>query len=236
MTSSSLRVVRLHATPVAIEPVRSSMARLWPEIEAVNLLDDSLTIDRAKEGPDLSNTLCERFVPVWIYLEARLLLGAQGPIWRRQGASRALARTCSAFGPAIDRVAAEVPIPVLKPNEAMFREAIAAGTRIGMLATFAPAVSTMINEFELYVAETGKAATLDTVIVPEAIDLLRLGDSTTHNRLIAEQAPSLAQHDAIMLAHLSTSRALEAVRSVVNVPALSAPDAAVKRMRALVMT
>jgi hypothetical protein len=37
-----------------------------------------------------------------------------------------------------------------------------------------------------------------------------------------------------MLAHFSTSRAADAVRGVVDVPVLTAPDAAVSRMRALV--
>ena len=53
----------------------------------------------------------------------------------------------------VDRISPEAPIPVLKPNEAMFREAIGRGRRIGMLATFAPSVLTMTEEFEQFVAE-----------------------------------------------------------------------------------
>ncbi|MXQ13187.1 aspartate/glutamate racemase family protein [Microvirga makkahensis] len=203
-----------------MEPIKSAMSRLWPEAEAVNLLDDGLTIDRAKDGPELSEALIERFVDFGRYASR---IGADG-----------ILITCSAFGPAIDRMAAELPIPVLKPNEAMFREAIAAGRRIGMLATFAPAVSTMEEEFAQFTAEAGAFSTLDTIVVPEAIDLLRRGDADTHNRLVAEMAPKFAQHDAIMLAHFSTSRAADAVRRTVGVPVLAAPEAAVGRMRTLV--
>lgn len=220
MPKSAPRIVLLHATPVAMEPIKSAMSRLWPEAEAVNLLDDGLTIDRAKDGPELSEALVERFVDFGRYA-ARI--GADG-----------ILVTCSAFGPAIDRMAAELSVPVLKPNEAMFREAIAAGRRIGMLATFAPAVSTMEEEFAQFTAEAGASNSLDTIVVPEAIDLLRRGDAETHNRLVAEMAPKFAQHDAIMLAHFSTSRAAEAVRRTVNVPVLAAPEAAVSRMRTLV--
>ena len=198
----------------------AAMARLWPEAEAVNLLDDSLTTDRAKDGADLSEELIERFVAFGRYADR---IGADG-----------ILVTCSAFGPAIERMADELPVPVLKPNEAMFRAAIAAGGRIGMLATFAPAVSTMTEEFGQFASDTGSAATLDTIVVTDAIDLLRKGDAAAHNRLVAARAPELAKHDAIMLAHFSTSRAVEAVRAVVDVPVLSAPDAAVLRMRVLV--
>jgi Asp/Glu/hydantoin racemase len=218
--AAAARIVLYHATPVAMDPVKASMARLWPEAEAVNLLDDGLTIDRAKEGSQLSEGLIERFLDFGRYAHR---IGADG-----------ILVTCSAFGPAIERMAEELPIPVLKPNEAMFREAIAAGGRIGMLATFKPAISTMRNEFEQFVSEIGAKATLDTIVVDDAIDLLRKGDADSHNRLVAKRAPELGAHDAIMLAHFSTSRAAEAVRAVVGVPVLSAPDAAVIRMRGLI--
>jgi Asp/Glu/hydantoin racemase len=214
------RIVLLHATPVAMDPVKAAMASLWPEAETVNLLDDGLTIDRAKDGPELSEELVQRFVDFGRYAQR---IGADG-----------ILITCSAFGPAIDRMEQELPLPILRPNEAMFREAIAAGSRIGMLATFAPSVATMEEEFRQFAEEAGAAATLETIVVPDAIDLLREGDADAHNRLVAELAPRFADHDAIMLAHFSTSRAAERVRSKVEVPVLAAPEAAVTRMKTLI--
>jgi hypothetical protein len=92
----------------------------------------------------------------------------------------------------------------------------------------------MTDEFDEYVAQAGVKATLTTIVVKDAIDLLRGGDADSHNRLVAERAPELAHCDAIMLAHFSTSRAAAAVRACVTVPVLTAPHAAVERMRALV--
>jgi Asp/Glu/hydantoin racemase len=213
------RIVLLHATPVAMEPIRTAFAERWPEAETVNLLDDGLSLDRARETT-LSEVLIDRFVDFGLY---GTNMGADG-----------ILITCSAFGPAIDRLIGKVPVPVLKPNEAMFRAALLAGKRIGMLATFGPAVATMTDEFNEFVAETGSSATLSTVLVPNAIDLLKGGDVVAHNRLVAARAHELAECDAIMLAHFSTSRAAEAVRNVVSVPVMTAPHAAVDRMRALV--
>ncbi len=218
--SQKPRIVLLHGTPVAVEPIQRSFAARWPEAEIVNLLDDSLSVDRAKDH-DLTPRMFERFVELGNYAHR---LGA-----------RAILVTCSAFGPAIERMTRELPVPVLKPNEAMFREAIAKGRKIGMLATFAPSLITMTDEFDQFVQETGSQATLRTIVVEGAMDALRKGDAARHNQLIAARAPELADCDAIMLAHFSTSRAAADVSATVRVPILTAPDAAVDRIKAVVM-
>ena len=217
--SKKPRIVLLHGTPVAMEPIQRAFATRWPEAEIVNLLDDSLSVDRARDH-DMTPRMFERFVELGGYAHR---IGAE-----------AILVTCSAFGPAIERMARELPVPVLKPNEAMFREAIRRGRRVGMLATFAPSVLTMTEEFEQFVAEAGGGATLETIVVEGAMDALRKGDAARHNALIAARAPELAHCDAIMLAHFSTSRALAAVTAAVATPVLTAPDAAVDRIRAAI--
>ena len=62
----------------------------------------------------------------------------------------------------------------------------------------------------------------------------RAGDSETHNRLIAERADELKGFDTVMLAHFSTSRAEQALSERLDVPVLSAPGAAVTRLRELI--
>lgn len=217
--SKKPRIVLLHGTPVAVDPIQKSFAARWPEAEVVNLLDDSLSVDRAKDH-DLTMRMFERFTELGGYA-------------RRIGADGVLV-TCSAFGPAIERMVKELPVPVLKPNEAMFRAALTKGTKIGMLATFAPSVVTMTEEFDAFVRETGSKATLKTIVVDGAMDALRKGDAQTHNELVAARAPELAGCDAIMLAHFSTSRAADKVGAAVSAPVLTAPDAAVDRLKALV--
>jgi len=212
------RIMLLHATPVAMDPVHSAFREHWPEAETINVLEDGLTIDRAK-APNLTCQLTDRFVKLCHYATDL--------------AARGLLITCSAFGPAIERAASELSIPVLKPNEAMFEAAIASGKRIAMVATFEPAVVTMVQEFQEQAAKTGSNATLMTIIVPEAMIALRRGDVDTHNQLIAERASELSTYDAIMLAHFSTSRAAALLRQATPVPVLTAPQSAVIKMRHL---
>ena len=214
------RIVLLHATPVAMDPVKAAFAVDWPEAEIVNLLDDSLSPDRAREGP-LSDAMIERF-------------NALGRYGHTTGADGILV-TCSAFGPAIDKMQRELPIPVLKPNEAMFRAALEQGRNIALLATFPPSVATMTEEFDEFMAETGAEARLTTILVADAMTALRAGDAETHNRLIAERAEELSVFDTVMLAHFSTSRAEPSLSARVDIPVLTAPGAAVRRMRELVV-
>lgn len=212
----SQRIVLLHATPVAMVPVHQAFKELWPEAELVNLLDDGLTIDRAKDT-ELTASLCERFVNFGRYAY-------------HSGADAILA-TCSAFGPAIKQMAETLPVPVLKPNEAMFSEALRLGKRIGMLATFAPSVVTMEAEFAEFAQQQQSEATLKTLVVEGAIEQLRQGNAQQHNRLVAERAPELEDCDVIMLAHFSTSGALQAVSETVRNRVLTAPHSAVTALK-----
>lgn len=80
-------------------------------------------------------------------------------------------------------------------------------------------------------AANGIEATIETVLIEDALKALKGGDVETHNRLLAESAPRLAQCDAIMLAHFSTSRACEAVSRVAEAQVLTSPHAAVDELR-----
>ena len=182
------------------------------------MLDDSLSRDREK-SVEISADIFRRFDALGVYAAD---IGAEGLLF-----------TCSAFGEAIEAVAAKAAFPVLKPNEAMFEAALQKGRTIGMLATFAPSVASMEREFYDLAKERKADAKIRTICVPEAMEALKKGDAATHNALLADAAPQLAGCDAVLLAHFSTSRAEEAVKQAVGMPVLTSPVAAVHKLRAL---
>ncbi|WP_420405233.1 aspartate/glutamate racemase family protein [Nisaea sp.] len=214
-----VRLSLIHATRLAIGPVEAAFAELWPEAELVSLLDEGLSMDRAKEA-ELSPELAARIVALARYAEGN---GSAGILY-----------TCSAFGAAIEKAALTSPLPVLKPNEAMFEEAFAHGSRAAMIYTFPAAAEGMAEEFRAEAARRGSDARLTVHFAEGARDALAEGDTETHNRLIAEAAGRTAETDVILLAHFSMAPATPGCRAATGRPVLSAPAAAVRKLRALV--
>ena len=210
------RIVLIHAVTAAMAPVEAAFAALWPEAERVNLLDDSLSSDHERAGR-LTPAMVARFETLAGYARS---IGAGGILF-----------TCSAFGEAIDAVARHSDVPVLKPNRAMFEDALANGGRIGMLATFGPSIASMEQEFAEVAALVRPDTTLQTVLVDGALPALKSGDAATHDRLLAQAAPRLSACDAVMLAHFSTTRAQTAVQTELACPVLSAPGSAVLKLK-----
>jgi Asp/Glu/hydantoin racemase len=215
----SIRIALIHAVTVAVAPVETAFRELWPEVDCANILDDSLSVDRERDGR-LTAAMTGRIITLAEY-------------GRATGAA-AILFTCSAFGEAIEAAAARLPIPVLKPNEAMFEAALNAGRRIGMLATFAPSVASMEDEFRHMAAACGVPVTLDTYCVPGAMAALKAGDAATHDGLVADAAPRFGDYDAVLLAHFSTSRAASAASTALGRPVLTSPGSAVAKLKSIV--
>jgi hypothetical protein len=210
------RIALIHAVAVAIAPVEAAFRELWPQAEHANILDDSLSTDRERDGA-LTMTMTGRVMALAEY--------------GRAGGAAGILFTCSAFGEAIEAAAARLPIPVLKPNEAMFEAALHAGRRLGMLATFAPSVASMEDEFRRMAAARGSAATIETYCVPGAMAALKAGDDATHDGLVAAAAARFGDCDAVLLAHFSTSRAAPAASAALGRPVLTSPGSAVAELK-----
>jgi hypothetical protein len=217
------RIALVHATPLAIAPVNEAFARLWPAAERMNLLDDSLSADRAAAGA-LTDSMIERFRALAGYCVAH---GAAGVLF-----------TCSAFGPAIEAARAAVSVPVLKPNEAMLAEALGlAGRgsgRIALLATFAPTIASIADEFRQLAAARSVGAELVTHHVAGAMAALDSGNAPRHDALIAdalEQWAGWRDCDGILLAQFSMARARAPVAERAGIPVLVSTDSAVVGMR-----
>ena len=220
-STSAPRIALVHALLPAMAPIEGAFRRCWPQARTFNILDDGLPADLERDG-HITEAMTQRIQRL---ADHAVAAGASGVLF-----------TCSAFGEAIAQAARQIAQPVLRPDEAMFEAALKAGRRIGLLATFEPAIASTRRDFRAQAVLHGLSPELEVICVPEAIAAARAGDVDAHNRLVTEAAPRLAHCDAVMLAHFSTSTALQSVQAVLNCPVFSGPEAAVEAMRRRLMS
>jgi hypothetical protein len=205
-----MRIALIHALKHSLQPIESSFARLWPDVRLMNLLDDSLSADLARDGR-LTDAMTERFLALGRYVVST---GADAILF-----------TCSAFGPCIEAVArAHAPMPVLKPNEAMIEQAARSGRKVGLLSTFAPSLASMPREFPASVELVPKLA-------EGALAALDRGDRAEHDRLVVEASKDLRDCEVIALAQYSMAPAASAVEQASGRPVLTTPDSAVLKLK-----
>jgi aspartate/glutamate racemase len=207
------RIALIHALSHSVAPINDAFARDWPEAQRMNLLDDSLSADLARNGKGLDDTMHERFQRLAQYAADT---GAQGILF-----------TCSASGPCIEAVARRhAGIAVLKPNEAMVEEVAQGQGRLGLIATFAPTLASMPPEFS-------DGTALELALAEGALDALNAGDTQRHDALIAAQAAALRERGCtrIALAQFSMARARAACEAASGLPVLTTVDSAVRALR-----
>jgi Asp/Glu/hydantoin racemase len=207
-----MRITLIHALKHSIAPIEAAFAEAWPDVRLMNLLDDSLSADLARDGR-LTDAMTDRFLTLGDYAATT---GADAILF-----------TCSAFGPCIEAVArAHAPMPVLKPNEAMIEQAVTMGKRIGLLSTFPPTLVSMPPEFPASVKVVPKLA-------EGALAALDRGDRATHDRLIAEASKDLRDCDVIALAQFSIATTAPLVADATGKPVVTTPDSAVLKLKKL---
>ena len=216
------RIVLIHAVREAIDPVRAAFKAGMPAADVHDLLDTSLSADLAAEHAVLGVAMIERFRTLGRYAAATSAAGRR---------TDAILFTCSAFGPAIEAVQRDLAIPVLKPNEAAFREALARGTRIGLMVTFEPSLAPLRAELDALAGQAGHTIQIEPRVVPSAMAALKAGRGAEHDALLAEAAKSLAGADVIVVGQFSTARAADAVAKASGRPVITTPAAAVAQMR-----
>jgi hypothetical protein len=203
-----MRISLIHALRESAAPIQEAFARLWPGAELRNILDDSLSADLKRAGV-LDERMTQRFLALGRYAI--------------HGGTDAILFTCSAFGPCIDAVAADLaPLTVRKPTAAMVAEAVAHGGRLGLIASFEPTLASLMAEFPA-------GHEVVPILARGALAALARGDAREHDRLVVEAA-SKANVDILALAQFSLARAAPAVRAQSGKQVLTTPDAAVHEL------
>ncbi|CAM3350803.1 Asp/Glu racemase [Deinococcus saxicola] len=200
----------LHTTPVTVPDLSARAAQSAPNIRIINLLDDSLLSDVMAAGevtPAVSARLRH-------YLQAAQDAGAG-----------AIMTCCSSVGQALEDLAAEVQLPVLRIDLPMAARASALGERVGVLATVPTTLAPTADLIERLARQEGRPVQVTRKLVDGAYDARLAGNGEGHDRLVLAALQGLLDEvDVIVLAQASMARLLPALGDTGGVPVLSSPE------------
>jgi Asp/Glu/hydantoin racemase len=220
--STARKVGVIHTSPATIELFTRLIKERMPDIGVINLLDDSIL-------PELRDNGCD--------------LAAIEPRWRNyarimseQGVDLVL-NACSSIGELCARVQADIPQPIVRVDAGMTREAVARGTRIGVLATVNTTLKPTCDLLRKTAQEGGRIVDLDGVLVEGAYAALMQGDQARHDDLIASALDAAARsNDVVVLAQASMARVLPRLEVDLQTKVLTSPPFAVSEVVGMLQT
>lgn len=216
------KIAIIHTTPVTVESLKQLVAEeIGPDCEVVNLLDDSILPELARNGGKVED-IRDRWIQ---YAKIAESLGAD-----------AVLGACSSVGELAEAAAMEVRVPVLRIDEAMAEEAVRLGGRIGVAATLATTLGPTTRLLERKAAELGSSATFHPMLAEQAYALLMAGDREGHDRVLGEALMELrSRTDAVVLAQASMARVVSTLPEEARGAFLSSPTLGVRKMKELLL-
>ncbi len=211
------RLAILHTHPSTIEPLKALAAELLPEVEVVNVVDDSILADLLRYGGDVE-PVAGRLVTY-----ARLAAEAGADI---------ILSTCSSMGEVVAREQAAVTVPVVRIDDAMAEAAVQRGPRLGVIATIATTLGPTTRLLNAKAHAAGRAVTIQPVLVADAFERLAAGDRDGHDQLLLAALTALvAEVDVVVLAQVSMARVLPRLTEAERAQCLTSPRLAMEAVR-----
>lgn len=114
------KIVMIHTSPVSLNDLKALVKQYMPDVELVNIIDDSL-LEEVKKNNGPTPQIISRmnmYVQVANSLHPDLIFNQ-----------------CSSVGEAFDVAKKSTSIPTLKIDEPMAKKAVELGNKIGVIAT-----------------------------------------------------------------------------------------------------
>ena len=210
-----MRVVMIHALAESIPPVKLAFMEEFPEAEVINLLDEGLLID----------------FPGCITPSLRRRMSGLIGYCQDHGAD-AIGLACSVYAPVVDSARDLVDVPLVSSYGPVMAEAVAAGPRVGVIATNEATMSDSEFYLKLAAREAGREVKVKKRLATDLIQVLReSGHQAFEKRLEQETLGLATETDVVLLSQFSFATALEHLRKVSPVPVLSAPHSSARTLK-----
>ncbi len=201
-------------TSATLVPVFQELCKQYiPHINVFNIVDDSLIKQVISRGELRADT-------------ARRVVDYAGSA-QNAGADYIMF-TCSSIGAAVETAANLTQVPVLRVDQPMADQAVAMGSRIGVIATLPTTLAPTSDLVERRAAVAGKEIELKAVLCEGAFEALMGGNPALHDQMVAKALKELSsQVDVIVLAQASMARVVDTLsESEKIVPILASPPIA----------
>ncbi|AHF16885.1 aspartate/glutamate racemase family protein [Niabella soli] len=216
--SKTLGLIHTSATLV---PVFDELCRKHiPDVKVFNIVDDSL----------IKNTIaCGKLTPQ----TAKRVVGYANAA--EEAGADYIMYTCSSIGPAVETAAGLTGVPVLRVDQPMADAAIAAGSRIGVVATLSTTLEPTSDLVRRRAVAAGKEVTILSRLCEGAFEALMKGDAATHDAVVAAALKRLVDEvDVIVLAQASMARVVSGLPDQEKkVPILASPPIAMEYLAKL---
>ena len=213
-----MKAVLIHTSPVSLDELKSLFHEILPDVEMVNIIDDSLLEEVKRNGsitPQIISRMCS-YVQVAKTLKPDIIFNQ-----------------CSSVGEAFDIARTQAECLTLKIDEPMAEKAVSLGTRIGVVATVASTVKPSANLIRNTAKKLGREITVTEYLVDGALDMLMRGEKDKHNELVIKEICKAEQeNDVVVLAQGSMTAILPLLKETEK-PVLTSPRLAVERVKDL---
>ena len=191
----SRKLVIFHTTPVTLTGLQPALKRHLPNVQVVNLLDDSMLPEIQAAGKVTAG--------VRVRLQAALVHAALTL------SPDVMLCACSAIGPVFLSSQPLISCPLVRIDRAMAQEAVNRASRICVAATGASTLEPTRALLVELAEQAGKSVILTDCLISEAGPLLSAGDLAGYARIIQDRLLALRDPvDCIVLAQASMAQAL----------------------------
>ena len=212
-----MRVTMIHAIAESIPPVRLAFSEEFPEAEVINLLDEGLLIDF---NDQLTPKLRRRM---------NNLIG-----YCQDNNADAIGLACSVYAPVVDSAKYFIDVPLISSYGPVMAEAVAAGARIGVIASVPATMRDSEHYLKLAADEAGKEIEPYLCLAEDLIPVMRAEGQAGLERRLEEEVLKLAPDvDVVLLSQFSFAAALAHLKTVSPVPVLSAPHSSARALKRL---
>ena len=210
------KVVVIHTSTVSLEDLKSLFSEIIPQVEMINIIDDSLLKEVMANGK-ISPGIVKRICTYAIQAEC---MGAD-----------LILNQCSSVGEVVNIARKMINIPYIKIDEQMAENAVNISNKISLIATVKSTVDPSTNLIKETAKRLGKEVSINKCVCDGALDILmKEKNIEKYNRIVIENIERQARgSDVIVLAQGSMINLLPHLDNI-KVPVLTSPRSGVERV------